>query len=700
MEAMACAYRGFVVAAAIVFASGPAVSAAEDDPVPLETLLAAPLYSSVSSAPAADRFAWVENRRGVRNVWVASGERLDPVPVTRFDKDDGQEIRDLSFSRDGKTLAFVRGGPPSFDGVSPDPASTPLGANVEIWIWREGGDAVRFGEGAAPDLSRDGASLAFVRGGKIFLGSTLQPEKAGAVVQVRGKPKTLRWSPDGARLAFVSDRGDHAFVGVYSLQAKSVVWMEPGFTSDGSPVWSPDGSRVAFLRMPPDPVRPSLAATFETSGPFEIWVADSGTGKGRAAFRSGDRTAGNAQESEESPLQWAAGDVLVFPWERDGWVRLYAVPAAGGGAVALSPAGCEARTPRLSADRAQAVFVANCGDPDRSHLWTVPLRGGETRIRTPGTGIETTPAVAARRAVFLAGSGRRPAVPSVVDLDAGTGARPLVPAALDGFPVERLADPEPIVLRAADGVGFHAQLFRRAGLAGRRPAVIYVHGGPQRQMLLGWHPMDYYHHAYSMIQHLASKGLVVLSVNFRGGTGYGRAFRIPPRFGPEGASELQDVVAAARWLRKRADVDPARIAIWGGSFGGYLTAMALARAPDLFAAGVDVHGVHDYRAFLGHWGVATTELSRKELDLALASSPVADLTRWRAPVLLVHGDHDRNVRFSHSLDLFQRLQALPHPPEVETLMLPDEVHLILRHASWVALLGGASEFLERRLGGG
>ena len=115
-------------------------------------------------------------------------------------------------------------------------------------------------------------------------------------------------------------------------------------------------------------------------------------------------------------------------------------------------------------------------------------------------------------------------------------------------------------------------------------------------MLLGWHYMYYYSNTYGMNQYLASKGYVVLSVNYRSGIGYGLNFREALNYGASGGSEYNDVMGAGLYMAARADVDPKRIGVWGGSYGGYLTAMALSRSSDLFAAGVDLHGVHDWCA--------------------------------------------------------------------------------------------------------
>jgi dipeptidyl aminopeptidase/acylaminoacyl peptidase len=267
------------------------------------------------------------------------------------------------------------------------------------------------------------------------------------------------------------------------------------------------------------------------------------------------------------------------------------------------------------------------------------------------------------------------------------------------YPEPDLIEPRQVVFSSSDGLRIHGQLFMPEDLrpGDRRPALIFMHGGPIRQMLLGWHYGGYYAKCYGMNQYTAGKGYVVLAVNFRGGIGYGRDFRLAENQGPRGASEYRDIIAAGRFLRSLDEVDPERIGLWGGSYGGYLTAMGLARDSDLFAAGVDLHGVHDwsFRATDfspgGGWGLQGEEL----MGLAHKSSPVADLSYWSSPVLFIHGDDDRNVLFQQTTDLVQRLRE--RKVHVETLVFPDEVHGFLRHESWLRALNATADFFDRFL---
>src|SRR6266545_300963 len=222
-------------------------------------------------------------------------------------------------------------------------------------------------------------------------------------------------------------------------------------------------------------------------------------------------------------------------------------------------------------------------------------------------------------------------------------------------------------------------------------------------MLLGWHYMMYYANAYAMNQYLASRGFIVLSVNYRLGIGYGYDFHAPANGGGRGASEYQDVLAAGKYLQQRPDVDPARVGIWGGSYGGFLTALALGRNSDVFAAGVDIHGVHSRviapSEALEAAAAVGDGITRAQLDdaarVAWQSSPIAYVHTWKSPVLLIHGDDDRNVRVDQTVDLVQRLKM--QGVSYEEMIIPDEVHDFLSYRNWLRVDRATAEYLERKL---
>jgi dipeptidyl aminopeptidase/acylaminoacyl peptidase len=282
----------------------------------------------------------------------------------------------------------------------------------------------------------------------------------------------------------------------------------------------------------------------------------------------------------------------------------------------------------------------------------------------------------------------------------GDGAeRALAPGSIPaGFPEAALVEPEPVIFDAADGMRIHGQLFLPEGLkpGERRPGLLFLHGGPARQMLLGWHYSPYYYNAYGMNQYLASRGYVVLSVNFRAGIGYGMELREALSQGAGGASEFYDVLGAGQYLRRRSEVDPDRIGLWGGSYGGYLTAMGLARASHLFKAGVDIHGVHDWNVGIRTFVQDYNPLEHPEqARLAFESSPLAWVDDWRSPVLVIHGDDDRNVDFAQTVRLVEALRE--RKVEVEQLVFPDEVHSFLTWAHWIAAYRATADFFDRKL---
>ena len=267
------------------------------------------------------------------------------------------------------------------------------------------------------------------------------------------------------------------------------------------------------------------------------------------------------------------------------------------------------------------------------------------------------------------------------------------------YPSSLFVEPRQVIFPATDGLHIHGQLFlpKDAKPGEKLPTIVFFHGGSRRQMLLGFNPMQYYAQTYELNQYFVSRGYAVLSVNYRSGTGYGMEFRQAQHYGAFGGSEYLDIQGAVAWLKAQPWCDAKRIGAWGGSYGGYLTALALARDSADFAAGVDLHGVHDWSYELDLWKPTndpahnTTEAAKT----AFAASPIADVKQWRSPVLLMQGDDDRNVLFGQTVRLAAALRA--QGVHVEEKVFPDEVHDFLLHRDWVNAYELAADFFNREL---
>ena len=679
------------------------LTAAAQGPFTLQQVMSSPFPTELVAAPRGAKFAWVFNAQGARNIWVAepsSAGKYDSRQITHYTDDDGQDLAQLAWTPDGSSIVYARGADLENDRTYPNPAANPAGVELDVWVVSLDGSAPRkLGEGHSPAVSPDGDGVAYIFKNQVWLAHIRSGAKTEQLIHDQGRSGSLQWSPNGARLAFVTNRGDHGFVAVYDMTAKSLVYLDPSVDRDLSPVWSPDGRSIAFLRFPA--VRGALEFTPRRSGqPWSIRVADAATGKGHEVWRA-DPGSGSVYRGIEAEhqIQWAADDQLIFPWEHDGWTHLYEVPVKGGLARLLTPGDFEVEFVSLSPDRRELLFASNQGDIDRRHLWRETVTADHPTALTHGTGIEWSPVMASDGATvaLLHSDAQNPARPALLD-HSGTIVD-LAPQSMpEDFPAADLVTPQPVSLSAADGLRRPGQLFlpKDDGNGQRHPAIVFFHGGSRRQMLLGWHYMGYYHNAYAMNQYLTSRGYIVLSVNYRSGIGYGLDFREALNYGAAGASEFNDVEGAGLYLRSRPDVDPARIGLWGGSYGGYLTALGLARASDLFACGVDLHGVHDWNLEIPNWRPAyNPEANPDVARLAYESSPIASIKTWRSPVLLIQGDDDRNVPFAEMVQLVAALRQ--QGVEFQQLVFPDELHDFLRHKTWLAAYQAGSDFFDAHL---
>lgn len=657
----------------------------------LEQFISHPIESNFAASADGKNIAWVTNDHGKRNIMVKLGNEL-PKMFTDYQQDDGQEISQLVFSPNGLKLLFVRGGAPNRAGQSPNPASLPEAPDMAVYFKgiASKSQPSKITTGSNPQFTRDGLKFLFARGGQIYESSLEVNANPKPLFTARGLNAAPKFSPNGIEILFTSNRGDHSFVGVYHTINRTLRWIAPDVSNDVSPAWSPDGKSIVFFRFPGKKI--GDLDNYTAGSRFSVMVADTESGRAKAIWSSPGADGGFAQ-SVANPLAWTNTNRVLFFSEHSGWNHIYSINPDGTDLKDITPGEGEVENYAINATQDFVYFDGNREDINRRHLWKTSVTMGSPVAITVGEGIEMFPAFAGNdlycfRSTYNASK-------MLARLDESRKAFAVVnPVKLTAFSGSAFVKPEPVTFKAADGTIIHGQLFINRSVPGKRAAVVYMHGGPIRQMLLGFHYSDYYIHCYAFNNFMANQGYAVLSINYRDGVGYGRDFRMAKNQGPRGASEYQDVVAAARFLQSLPEVDANKIGLWGGSYGGYLTAMGLSRNPEIFKAGVDLHGVHDWsfdaQDATNLWGIR-----KEEKELAFKSSPNYDLSKWKAPVLFVHGDDDRNVVFQQTTDLLEKLRE--KNIDIELLVLPDEVHGFLRYESWYKVFAATKDFFDRKL---
>jgi dipeptidyl aminopeptidase/acylaminoacyl peptidase len=653
-------------------------------------------------APSGDglSLAYLTREGASRNVYFLHvGEKARRL--VNYPDDDGRELSAITVSQHGGAVAYVRGDRVNRHGDSPNPRSVPDLPEQQVWLLGTENDAPRLlGVGNNPIFTPDDRYILW-RSNEVVMAAELTWSNhhllgvGEPLPFLFGLHTGMRFSPDGKKVAY--QRG--SAIEVRDLAAHTTVVIPHGNDVDLGPVWSPDSQRLVFRREPGDspglernwcgggerycgPMRsehPWALWTVALSDlvPHRIWQAKIGVG---SVYYPLDQAYSPGQFGDQ--LFWSADNRIAFTWEGDGWRHLYSVPAAGGEATLLTPGDGEVETAAVSTDRTQLFYATNIGDLGRRHISSVGFEGSAPRAITTGDKSQWAPVpLAAGRLAYLGAGWADPPQLSVREASGATRAANL-PQAPASFPGKSLVKPELVEFPGSDGEKAFGQLFVPEHPNGC--AIIFSHGGIRRQMLPGFHYMEAYQYLYDMNQYLASRGCVVLSVEYRSSIMRGEAFRNAPGWGFAANSEILDFVGAAHYLTARKDVDAKRgVGIYGLSWGGYMTAEALALHSDLFKVGFDMAGVHTAPDPAG-----------------FAHSAVGQLDTLTSPLLLMQGDDDLNVNFDDGTVLARAMQL--RRPQVEFVQhaVPGQTHEIaLTYRRLVEVYSEGSEFLLSHLNG-
>jgi dipeptidyl aminopeptidase/acylaminoacyl peptidase len=716
------------------------LSAQELKPFTLQQILSAPYASLLTAAPTGPLFAWTEDAEGRHNLFVG-GKDIPARQLTHYTEDDAQDISQLAWSPDAKFIAYTFGAPSGADGKPANPAHLQRPTPVQVIIQPVDGSAPAIvGEGRSPLFTHDGKSLLFTRGGQIWItclndchpdperakraereepASPIEPQKSEQLVFDRGNASSLTLSPDGQTLAFISRRREanepsHSFLALYSFATHTLTFPAPSTGNDSAPAFSPDGKQLTWLRSPftdfPEFANPRTSAT-----PWSIQLLSLADGKTTKLYSPKPNKPGSVlpEPGGHDPyLLWTADHRVIFYSSADGWVHLYSIDSQHAEpAILLTPGNFEVEGAVFNKTQSTIYFASNepSDDPlniDKSHVWKIEGKTAPSAVGTTKLGIEVSPHPSGAGLGALLSDHTYPMHAALWSDGYWMFFNPFDPGTTH-YPDGLLVIPQQIIFPSTDNLQIHSQLFLPKNLDPHKkhPAILFLHGGPMRQMLLGYPAMDYYSNAYAMNQYLTSHGFIVLSVNYRCGIGYGLNFHQCEGEGATGAKEYDDVLAAAKYLQSRPDVDSRRIGLWGGSYGGYLTALGLARNSDIFAAGVDFHGVHDWNLEdnASDWKQGSFAQQDAIAAKALASSPLGDISKWSSPILLIHGDNDPDVAYAQTPHLADALRARNSrlPPaqqvDVQELIFPDELHGFLLHRDWLAAYTAAAAFFERTL---
>jgi dipeptidyl aminopeptidase/acylaminoacyl peptidase len=374
-----------------------------------------------------------------------------------------------------------------------------------------------------------------------------------------------------------------------------------------------------------------------------------------------------------------------FLAEHDGWMHLYTVDASveRPERKQLTSGRFEIDGVQLSPDASRFYIESTEQHPGERHLYALSIDGGE-RTRISQTVGASAGEVAPDDSTFgiIHSTATRPPEVFVMPNRAGAAMTPVTTSTSAEWRGHKWVTPQLVTYKARDGADVHARLYTPEMVGARRhagsPAVVFVHGAGYLQNAHRY--WSSYYREYMFHHLLASQGYVVLDPDYRASAGYGRDWRTAIyRF--MGGKDLEDVVDGAKFLVDRHKVHPARVGVYGGSYGGFITLMAMFTTPDVFAAGAALRPVTDWAHYNHGYTSNILNEPQSDIDAYRKSSPIYFAQGLKGALLIAHGMVDVNVHFQDSVRLAQRLIEL-RKENWELAVYPVEDHGFVEETSW------------------
>ena len=667
-------------------------------------------------SPDGQRVAFLSERAGIANIFVANAAAAPGAarPLTRFADGQGAgffwsaDSQRVYFPRSGDLWQVaVSGGEPSAVWSTPQGESgiTPSPDGTRVAFVRSASAGVS--GAAAPAAGRGGRGAG---GGELWTRS-LADGKETLVLRSTGTPVGgVGWSPDGQSLLYTSGGQTIRHEQTPQYSGSKIIYTisenVPGETNlvpaaGGTPKSLGAGAGGGFGGRRWLDARHFVVD--RTSADFKkrtTSLVDIGGGAAKVLHEdveerfwsiTGDAGAG----SQPSP----DGKWIAFLSDRDGWDHLYVMPAAGGAAIQITKGKFEAWRPQWSPDSTRIAFDAN--EPDHygdRHLYVATIGSDPARATmatiTSGRGADIGPQWSpdGTRLVFQHTDPHNSADIWFADVRASGAGRsdlPITPVRLsDSMPTgmdrSQFVEPESVSYAGPDGQKVPAWLFVPKGLdrTKKHPAIVWIHGDGVNQGYDGWHVQRNYAVYYSFHQYLLQKGYVVIMPDYRGSIGYGKAWR-EGVYMDVGGKDAKDAWMVTNYLKTLPYVDMDRVGVWGLSYGGFFTLIAVTDQPKLFRAAVDVAGVADYAMYYedpyhGGWTASRIGTPEQNPKVYEGASPLSHVDRLERPLLVLHGTSDVNVPYLHSVRLIDELMKKGKGGLVSFMTYPGEFHYFTR----------------------